>query len=274
MSRPDLSGPAALVLDELLTHPDAVHIAAQLRELRPVGLRDQFAAAARHVQAGVDTVIASGVGGMNGRHMPARDTPGWLRLGVLTALSTWFADTASTCVHSPHPSRPQPVAAAAWKPGQIVCGRCTHLLRLANTDADRTCDGCGHLTAGPAHDDGIWPGVVVLGGDHGLAPRRRAIPPRRRRREPPRCLPPHPGRALPDVGDHGEQRRRPRTVGTAHLTPPSPTGTSRHRSCKARRARAPHPPTERRSSRDRSRPHPAPRGPPRPAPPPVSRRHP
>ncbi|MDN5751364.1 MAG: hypothetical protein L0H64_23170, partial [Pseudonocardia sp.] len=76
----------------------------------------------------------------------------------------WAIGTADTCTHQPHPDRPQPVHAAAWRPGLIACSRCPHLLALARHDVrDRTCDGCGHQCAGPDHGDGIRPVMIAAG---------------------------------------------------------------------------------------------------------------
>ena len=61
----------------------------------------------------------------------------------------------------PNPDRPEPVFAAAWKPGLIVCALCTPLLKLVG-EADKTCDGCGHACAGVDVGDGICTVTVML----------------------------------------------------------------------------------------------------------------
>lgn len=160
----DPTGRVALAFDELLCDPDLAPIAAQLRDRVPTALLDQCDAAAAHVHANLDTAARGwGVDGQVGYTAPS-DVPGWVRLGALTTLAGWLTGRASTCLHAPHPTRPQPLAAAAWKPGLIVCGRCTHLLTLPRrSTADRTCDGCGHVVTGVEHHDGIRPTLIVVG---------------------------------------------------------------------------------------------------------------
>ena len=90
--------------------------------------------------------------------------PDWVRLGLISAFMGWILGRSSTCLHNPDPRYPQPIAAAAWKPGLVVCGRCAHLLAIPrNSVKDRTCDGCGRVTTGPENDDGIWPNTIVHG---------------------------------------------------------------------------------------------------------------
>lgn len=160
----DTSGPVALALDELLgrTPPaDLARLAERLRAAQPAWA-DQAAAAAAGATAVMTDIAAAG----GGVAVPAHpiEVPEWVRLGALTAWSGWVLGQASTCAHSPHPARPQPVLAAAWKPALVVCGACSHLLKLPrNSAADRRCDGCGRVTTGVENGDGIYPSMVGLG---------------------------------------------------------------------------------------------------------------
>jgi hypothetical protein len=162
MSKRTRVGRTVIALDKLMTRPDAVHLLDQLRALNPVDFQDQVDAAAEQVAVGMRRTVERGI--MQGfQELVPADVPGWVRLGALTALTEWAAGQAGTCLHSPHPSRPQPVCAAAWKPGLVTCGHCTHLFRLTDRRADATCDGCGHLTTGVANGDGITPNLVSVG---------------------------------------------------------------------------------------------------------------
>ncbi|MDL4815478.1 hypothetical protein [Actinomadura opuntiae] len=156
------TGRIALQLDELLCDltPDQ---AAALRAALPTGFRDQLDAAATHTRQSLAAATAAGV---LTRHapIPTADHPAWIRLGITDTLVRWHAGSADTCMHAPHPLRPRPVFAAAWRPGLVVCGACGHLLAIPpDSDTDRTCDGCGKVTAGPAHDDPIYPLTIVCG---------------------------------------------------------------------------------------------------------------
>jgi hypothetical protein len=108
-----------------------------------------------HATAGRIGAVASGT-------TKAAWLPGWLRLALLDALATFMDGAADTCCHAPVPSSPQPVMAAAWRPGLVVCMTCTHLLpQRRGSAADRTCDGCGRVCAGTP-DDPIHPGLLAL----------------------------------------------------------------------------------------------------------------
>jgi hypothetical protein len=157
-------GQVVVLLDELLADPEAsAAFAGWAAEHAPPGLLDQLQAAAGDAH----TVMAAEsrvVGGSGLVHAPHADVPGWIRLSLLSAYATWAAGKGSTCTHSPHVSRPQPVFAAAWRPGLVVCARCLHLLELPRgSDADRRCDGCGHVTTGLEHGDGIHPSRAQYG---------------------------------------------------------------------------------------------------------------
>jgi hypothetical protein len=157
------TGRAVLALDDLLLSPDVAAVAASVRATAPSWLLDQLDSAARDVEAGIDLMCATG-GAAGKRHVPVAAVPEWVRLGLLDTLVRWLTSRGATCMHSPVPSRPQPLHAAAWRPGLVACGACVHLLALPRgSDADRRCDGCGHLTTGVEHGDGIWPTAVAFG---------------------------------------------------------------------------------------------------------------
>src|SRR5690349_12137455 len=125
----------ALILDKLMTHPYYREIAAELQAIVPPGSVDQAGAATRDAAA----------------------------LAEAPATAAGFPG-ASTCRHSPDPNAPQPVFAAAWKPGLITCAGCVHLLSLRKgSAADSTCDACGHQCAGPEEGDGIYAAMVQVG---------------------------------------------------------------------------------------------------------------
>ncbi len=132
------TGRAALALDALFTITDpAERAAAQqtvdaLIEQAPPGLVDQAAAAGREVR---NRMVEAGA-----RLSEAADVPDWLRLQALEALVGFVAGTARTCRHNPSPRHPRPLAAAAWRPGLVICGGdCRYLLALSGDD-DRRCD--------------------------------------------------------------------------------------------------------------------------------------
>lgn len=66
----------------------------------------------------------------------------WIRLGAMTALTKWgLREETKVCSHEPHHMRPEPVFAAAFMPGAVVCKRCVGLLFEGS---DRyLCNGCG-----------------------------------------------------------------------------------------------------------------------------------
>ncbi len=152
-------GRSVLATDELLRSP---RLAEQLRALVPTGQLDQLDAAARQVRDGIAVAAAQGLtAGVAA--LPPDQHPDWTRLGALAALVTWVAGQGSTCLHSPHPARPQPIVAAAWRPDLMVCAHCTHLLQLPrNGDSDRRCDSCGRVCDVEAGDL-IYPAALVLG---------------------------------------------------------------------------------------------------------------
>lgn len=153
-------GRLTLAADDLITHPDAARLLTALRAQVPRWLRDQLDAATTTVHDGLHA--AATATGARHRALPAADHPAWLRLGMLSALAAWCTGDGTTCMHSPHPHRPRPVVAAAWRPDLIVCCACTHLLDLGGV-RDRLCDGCGHVCAGPDHADPIHPLLITAG---------------------------------------------------------------------------------------------------------------
>lgn len=151
-----------LALEQLLLHPELAKIADYVRAAMPTALRDQADAAATHAHAGLNVISEVIGGGVVG--LPTAEVPDWLRLGTIDAFVAHCLGTAATCLHNPDPMRPQPVVAAAWKPGYVVCARCIHLLALPRGGkADRTCDVCGRVCGGIEVDDGIYPSTVQLG---------------------------------------------------------------------------------------------------------------
>lgn len=159
-------GRAVLAVDDLLQRPDLGDLITRLRtSYRDAGqawFLDQGDAATRQVRTGLAALTADSGAVLTGL-MPS-EHPDWIRLGLLTALMTWCAGKADTCVHVPDPRRPQPVAAAAWKPGLVVCSRCSHLTSLPRGSVrDRTCDSCGTVTGSAHGERGIWPVTVSQG---------------------------------------------------------------------------------------------------------------
>jgi hypothetical protein len=122
-----------------------------------ISFRDQVSAAAKD---GIE--FAESQLGHKGIWVPHNGIVEWVRLGMLDALLRWVEGKVLTCIHRPHPDRPEPVYAAAWKPGCIVCARCVDMLSLTGTVADTICDGCGHQCAG-APEDGITPFTTFVG---------------------------------------------------------------------------------------------------------------
>jgi hypothetical protein len=120
------------------------------------GFRDQLKAAAEEGRR-----MEEGALGKRARWVDRTALNDWVRLGMYDALCVWFSGKARTCMHQPTPESPEPVFSAAWKPGLIVCARCTDLL-VVTGDANMTCDGCGHLCQGMP-DDGIKPVTTFVG---------------------------------------------------------------------------------------------------------------
>lgn len=138
---------------------DLAALAATAANTLP-GWRDQYQAAARETgNACRVTVARSG-----GTCLPGGRVPDVVLLQALDILARWCDGGIRLCLHAPHPSRPEPVATALWRPGLIVCGRCPHLLTLRpGSVADRSCDLCGHVAEGTEHGDPIYPATFQHG---------------------------------------------------------------------------------------------------------------
>lgn len=153
---------AAAVVDDLIRTGRAAPLIAAGRDLAAAGWLDQLDAAATEITAALNRSATRDNRQM--RRGPYSEHPEWVTLSVMQAVAGWAIGTADTCTHQPHPDRPQPVHAAAWRPGLIACSRCPHLFALPRGDVrDRTCDGCGHQCAGPDHRDGIRSVVIAAG---------------------------------------------------------------------------------------------------------------
>lgn len=153
------TGRATLMLDEVLSKMTPEQAEA-FRAFVPVGMRDQVDAATEETWEVFQTAHATGLT----RPASASEHPDWVRLGIAETLVTWWAGTHKTCIHDPHPARPQPMHAAAWKPGYVVCRQCTHLLEIPRSSpTSLTCDGCGRLTTGTDTDNPMYPFLVFAG---------------------------------------------------------------------------------------------------------------
>lgn len=141
---------AAIALDKMMLRLTEADRAA-MRRHTPVHLVDQFDAATDEV----DRVIA-GIG--HDQHASLgectyADVPDWLRLALVQTWQGFITGSIDTCQHSPVIGRPEPVVAAVWRPGLIVCAHCAYLTRAVGA-ADSTCDKCDRICAGMP-DDGI-----------------------------------------------------------------------------------------------------------------------
>lgn len=156
-------GVVTLAFEELLLHPRFGEMVRHFRNIMPTGLRDQIDAAAIETHDGLHQMRDSAQEGKVAA-VGADSVGDWLRLGVIDALVAHCTGTAVTCAHNPHPAFPQPLLAAAWKPGLVVCGDCVHLLSLPKRSAANfTCDACGHVCAGDAAGDPLFIGASQLG---------------------------------------------------------------------------------------------------------------
>lgn len=145
-----------LALETVMLSPHFAEIVKKVREVSPTWYLDQLDAAVTDVSA-----AQASTGERVGLDMA--DTPTWLRLGVLDAWASYCLGDATTCVHNPSADRPEPVFAAAWKPGIVACRACTHLLVLPrNSRADRICDACGYECAGLDAGDPIYPSSAQI----------------------------------------------------------------------------------------------------------------
>ena len=74
------------------------------------------------------------------RDLGFAEQPGWLRLGIMLAVTRWLDRQARTCPHNPTAEQPEPVHLALWLPDMVVCGKCTDLLEAPGHPS---CAGCG-----------------------------------------------------------------------------------------------------------------------------------
>jgi hypothetical protein len=127
----------AVVVDQLLHDPELRpvldKIAAGSRSKAGSSFVDQLHAARRDADALLDRMQPEAT------HGPA---PDWMRMATTAALVSWgvFRE-AVTCSHQPDPARPQPVYAAAFRPGLVTCQQCIPAL-IHGTDPHH-CDRCG-----------------------------------------------------------------------------------------------------------------------------------
>jgi hypothetical protein len=127
----------------------------QARSLFPVAFRDQM----RSAEADSFAALMAAFDGVEpGPYISATDY--WMRLALVDTWLKWASGTARTCMHMPDYHRPQPVAAAAWKPGLVSCVQCMHLFQLTG-DADRTCDCCGRIDSEGVHPVGTTFGCLT-----------------------------------------------------------------------------------------------------------------
>jgi hypothetical protein len=125
------------------------------RKRAPVDYMDQLNAAERESARYVRDALASG-DLLNERVLSAADNPPWVRRPMFEAMITWVIGLGKVCVHNPSSRRPQPVYAAMWRPGVVVCAHCTPLLSMPGRGLsvqDRTCPGCKRITGGPDSDE-------------------------------------------------------------------------------------------------------------------------
>ncbi len=151
-----------LAMEQMLLHPQFAELAQHCSAILGTAVADQHGAAnhdARHLADQLGNHFdGTQIGGGPDK------VPGWRRLGVIETWIGHCSGTADTGRHNPNIRSPQPVVAAAWKPGLIACGACVQILApRRNSVEDRTCDACGHECAGCDADDPIYPSVVQFG---------------------------------------------------------------------------------------------------------------
>lgn len=152
-------GPAAVAFSDFLatsTPADLAAMRGHLDALAP-GFLDQADAAALEVEGRMQQRAAEH--GALCRRATADEVPEWVRVGLSEALLAFCIGSAATCRHSPDPARPEPVFAAAWRPGVISCAACCGYLFRLSGDRDRTCDRCGRVD----RERGVYPCQTALG---------------------------------------------------------------------------------------------------------------
>ena len=156
---------AAHALDAFIRHAEqlppeqAAELVNTIAAQSPPGLNDQIAAATAHARRIIPAVVGTS---RATKPVPSAGVPDWLRLEAFDTLMCWFSREVRLCRHKPHPSRPQPVFAAAWSPHHIVCATCLLEQEPETEQANRTCDRCGHVCQ-VALGDLIRPLAVTVG---------------------------------------------------------------------------------------------------------------
>lgn len=141
----------AVTLADMLRDPEGRQLLNALADLEPLAFRDQCGAAARDAGR-LARLLTANLAGES--HSPVEALPDWLLLPILDGLTAWTAGEARTCVHSPHPRRPEPIVMAAWRPKLVSCASCAPFVFKARrgSELDRTCDRCGRVVAGEPGD--------------------------------------------------------------------------------------------------------------------------
>jgi tetratricopeptide (TPR) repeat protein len=148
-------------LDSIMSQAEVGERLAAARAAAPDWLVEYFDSATR---AAASQWMAAEADGLVATPIPPHGWPEWLRIKILETLMAWGTGVGATCMHAPSQTRPEPVFAAAWKPGLVVCPKCTHLLSVPGgkgSREDNTCDGCGHVAKGTGDDVIRWAAVPV-----------------------------------------------------------------------------------------------------------------
>ena len=131
--------PSALALEAIMSGLSRADVEA-LRRLIPSHLLDQSDAATADIEKVAQLIAA--LAGSTSSELPFRAIPEWLRLSIADTLLRYHSGTNDTCMHNPRPANPQPIVAAAWKPGLVTDVACVRLFRVS-AEKDHTCDRCG-----------------------------------------------------------------------------------------------------------------------------------
>jgi hypothetical protein len=125
-----------------------------------VAFEDQAGAA----QAQMETMFRSlpAVGTVVSRETEWGHHPEWARLGLLRSQLRWVQGESRLCSHKPQATRPQPVAAFAWKPNFVACARCSHRATpQAGSVEHYTCDACGKVGEDMVTDSALFLGPFM-----------------------------------------------------------------------------------------------------------------
>lgn len=123
----------AIMVDRLLHDPKLRPILATIAAGFPAEswFVDQLNAARRDADALLDRMQPE----CSGR------APDWVRVGATAAAVRWgVLDDVATCSHQPHHDRPEPVYAAAFRPGLVTCQQC--IPALLHGASPYHCDRC------------------------------------------------------------------------------------------------------------------------------------